>query len=222
MHFFYKEARERRCDTQSENELARAKAGSAAQQQGTCTWKKKDKGERRRASFLSLSLCLSVCVCVCLSVCLSLFVSLSLSLSLSRARHSAQSTVSLSSSTTTSSLSIVHGTPWPEPCSPLPRPFTGVARHAPSAAAGRALLAPVLERAEPLGADSQGPAAPAELAAAGAGASAAVTRGRRGFSLRPDRPRQLEPLLLLLGALRVNVMGELRGDERVELVLAVE
>ena len=40
--------------------------------------------------------------------------------------------------------------------------------------------------------------------------------------LCPDRPGQLEPLLLLLGALGVDVLRELRGDDRVELVLAVE
>jgi hypothetical protein len=40
--------------------------------------------------------------------------------------------------------------------------------------------------------------------------------------LGPDRPGQLEPLLLLLGALRVDVLRELGRHDRVELVLAVE
>ena len=80
-------------------------------------------------------------------------------------------------------LSIIHGTPGPKPRGPLARSFTGVAGDAPAPAAGRALFAAVLERAEPLGADSESAAAPAELAAAGPGASAAVARGRGGLSL---------------------------------------
>ena len=78
---------------------------------------------------------------------------------------------------------IINGAPWSEPRSPLAGTFTRGAGHAPAPTAGRALFAPILERAKPLGADRQGPAPAAELAAAGARAAAAVARGGGGLSL---------------------------------------
>ena len=165
--FFYRSGRQ--VDAQSHKDalaLAKREARRGQQQGKSLYIKKRREREReseREESEFSFSFILLLSSCLCAPA---------------TKRSPARSTRPLHHP-----LSVVHGAPRPEPRGPLPRPLAGVAGDAPAPAAGGALFAAVLERAKPLGADRESAATPAELAAAGPGAAAAVARGRGGLSL---------------------------------------